>query len=77
MPVKGAFPCLLSALQIATTVGTLSENFSSRKRLKTYLRQAKRETRLNSLAILIIDRALGIEKATSSVDLPLLIDLED
>ena len=59
-PVKAAFPHLISALQIALTVGVTSAScertFSSLKRLKTYTRQSMLQSRMNSLAILTIEK---------------------
>ena len=57
------FPQLMECLRIAMTFGITSaaaeRSFSSLKRVKTYLRSAMTQDRLNNLALLYIERELS------------------
>ena len=62
-PVKAAFPILHECLRIALTIGTstatVERSFSSLRRIKTYLRSTMAQQRLDSLALLYIERDLS------------------
>ena len=67
LPVKEAFIDLLKVLQITLTLGvstaSCERSFSCLKRLKTHLRATIGQERLNSLALLAIERDLDLEEA--------------
>ena len=69
-PLKCAFPVLLQLLNIVQTISVTSstcENFSSLKRIKTYLRSSIGDERLSNLAVLSIERDLSSNIQTSDV----------
>ena len=74
-PVKMAFPISSVCFQIALTIGTstasVERSFSSLRRLKTYLRSTMTQQRLDSLALLYIERDLTSKLWNSLEDLVL------
>ena len=74
-PVKMAFPISSACFQIALTIGTstasVERSFSRLRRLKTYLRSTMTQQRLDSLALLYIERDLSSKLWNSLEDLVL------
>ena len=69
-PVQEAFPILSNCIQVALTIGistaTVERSF---RRLKTYLRSTMTEVRLDSLALLYIERDISAKLWNSMDDL--------
>ena len=72
-PVQEAFPILSNCIQVALTIGistaTVERSFSCLRRLKTYLRSTMTEERLDSLALLYIERDISAKLWNSMDDL--------
>lgn len=62
-PIKEAFPilreCLMVALTFGTSNATVERSFSSLRQIKTYLRSTMSQERLDSLALLSIERSFS------------------
>ena len=60
-----SYPSLAVLIQILSTLpittATNKRSFSALKYLKTYLRNTKKELRLNGLALLYVHRGIGLD----------------